>query len=107
MNAYMRSKAIAILLNYSLISRTPETRTLSIHRLIQAVLIDTMSDQERQIWIQYAQDVQTSIRTCPCPLDGGYGVLLVDVGESYPETNQEGHLCYYCVHHKHTFTLDV
>jgi len=36
--------------SYSLLSRQSEERTLSMHRLVQAVLLDTMEDQEREHW---------------------------------------------------------
>ncbi|MDQ2713335.1 MAG: FxSxx-COOH system tetratricopeptide repeat protein [Chloroflexota bacterium] len=41
---------IGILRNFSLIQRSPENRTLSIHRLIQEVLRDGMDDQARRQW---------------------------------------------------------
>ena len=35
---------------YSLLARQPEYQTVSIHRLVQAVLLDTMTETERQLW---------------------------------------------------------
>lgn len=42
--------ALAILRNLSLVRRHPETGTLSLHRLVQVVLREGMSKQERTIW---------------------------------------------------------
>lgn len=44
------NQVIATACAYSLLSRQPEEQTLSVHRLVQAVLLDTMSDQERERW---------------------------------------------------------
>lgn len=44
------NKAIAALLRYSLIKLNDREQTFSIHRLVQAVLIDTMSHETRQQW---------------------------------------------------------
>jgi hypothetical protein len=44
-------EAIGKLLKYSLIRRDSETRTLSIHRLVQAVIKDNMKENERQTWV--------------------------------------------------------
>jgi tetratricopeptide (TPR) repeat protein len=35
---------------YSLVSRHPEEQTLSLHRLVQAILVDTMTQAERAAW---------------------------------------------------------
>jgi tetratricopeptide (TPR) repeat protein len=45
-------EAIAILGAYSLVRRERETKTLSIHRLVQAVLKETMDEQTRQEWTE-------------------------------------------------------
>jgi len=45
-------EAVALLRAYSLIQRKPAAKTLSMHRLIQAVLQETMTDAERQVWEQ-------------------------------------------------------
>lgn len=44
--------AIAVLRNLSLVQRHAETRTLSIHRLVQAVLREQMSAQEQLVWLR-------------------------------------------------------
>ncbi len=41
---------VAVACSYSLLSRQPEEQTLSMHRLVQAVLLDTMTDTEREQW---------------------------------------------------------
>src|SRR6266699_5003794 len=43
-------QALAALLSLSLVQRHPETQTLSMHRLVQAVLREGMSEQERVQW---------------------------------------------------------
>jgi tetratricopeptide (TPR) repeat protein len=45
-------KAIAALGAYSLIRCDPANKTLSIHRLVQAVLRDAMSDDETKLWAE-------------------------------------------------------
>jgi tetratricopeptide (TPR) repeat protein len=42
--------ALRVLLAYSLIHRDPTTTTLSIHRLVQAVLIDLMPAKTKNLW---------------------------------------------------------
>jgi len=46
------NEAIAALLAYSLVRRNEETKTLSIHRLVQAVLKDAMDTETRRVWAQ-------------------------------------------------------
>jgi tetratricopeptide (TPR) repeat protein/DNA-binding XRE family transcriptional regulator len=41
---------LAALRGAALLTRHPETRTLSLHRLVQAVLLDAMSDEVRALW---------------------------------------------------------
>src|SRR6266700_2966310 len=43
---------IELLLRYSLIRRTPDTQTLSIHRLVQVVLKDSMDSNEQRLWAE-------------------------------------------------------
>ncbi len=47
---YQLDLALAALRSASVITRHPETRTLSVHRLVQAVLQDQMEPAERQHW---------------------------------------------------------
>lgn len=51
-NPYRLDLAIAALRNLSLVKRHPETKTLSIHPLVQTVLQDAMNEQERIQWQQ-------------------------------------------------------
>src|SRR5690349_6416123 len=44
------NKAIATLSSYSLICRDATQKTLSIHRLVQAVLRDVMDEQNQRQW---------------------------------------------------------
>lgn len=48
------NQALAVIQNYSLLRRTGREQTLSIHQLVQAVLQDAMSAQEREQWTQRA-----------------------------------------------------
>ena len=45
------NNALAIIQNYSLLRRSSQERTLSMHRVVQAVLTDRMTRQERDQWI--------------------------------------------------------
>src|SRR5579875_63912 len=45
-------EAIRDLRRFSLVRRDPATQTLSIHRLVQAVLRDTMDEQEQRLWAE-------------------------------------------------------
>jgi tetratricopeptide (TPR) repeat protein len=51
-DAFLLSQAIGVLHAYSLVKRDPKGQTLSIHRLVQAVLQDTMAGTEQELWIQ-------------------------------------------------------
>lgn len=54
-------EAISTLRVYSLLRRDPEMSMLSIHRLIQAVLRDAMTEQERAAWRQRAIQVLNAV----------------------------------------------
>jgi hypothetical protein len=41
-----------------------------------------------------------------CPIDQEEGVLLTDLEEVLPETDEDGHLQYYCLSGQHMFTND-
>ena len=45
-------EAISELLNFSLLRRLPDTGAVSIHRLVQAVLIDAMDEATQQAWAE-------------------------------------------------------
>jgi tetratricopeptide (TPR) repeat protein len=51
-DAFALNLAIRDLLNYSLVERDPATQTLSIHRLVQAVLKDAMDQETRHQWAE-------------------------------------------------------
>ncbi len=40
-----------------------------------------------------------------CPYDDEEGILLTDIEEALPETNDDGDLQYYCTSGHHTFTF--
>lgn len=44
------NRLIAVACSYSLVQRHPEERTLSIHRLVQAVLLEAMTQAEQEQW---------------------------------------------------------
>jgi tetratricopeptide (TPR) repeat protein len=44
------NSTVGVACSYSLLSRQPEEQTLSIHRLVQAVLLDEMTDEEQEQW---------------------------------------------------------
>jgi tetratricopeptide (TPR) repeat protein len=44
------NRVVAMACAYSLLSRQPEEQTLSVHRLVQAVLLDTMTEAEQEQW---------------------------------------------------------
>ena len=41
-----------------------------------------------------------------CPVDDEEAVLLTDIDEDSPETNEDGELQYYCLAGHHIFTLE-
>lgn len=53
-NAFQLNEAIEALLAYSLVRRNPRRKTLSIHRLVQAVLQDELEEKERRLWAERA-----------------------------------------------------
>jgi tetratricopeptide (TPR) repeat protein len=53
-DAFLLSQAIEALRAYSLVRRDPRGRTLSAHRLVQAVLQDAMEETERRLWTERA-----------------------------------------------------
>jgi tetratricopeptide (TPR) repeat protein len=57
------NKAIAALGAYSLIRRDSAEKTLSIHRLVQAVLRDAISAEETKVWVE--RTVLTVSEACP------------------------------------------
>ena len=46
--------ALVLLRNYSLLRRHPETKMLSLHRLVQTLLQDTMEEKTQYIWAERA-----------------------------------------------------
>ncbi len=44
------NRVVGVACSYSLLAKQPEGHTLSIHRLLQAVLLDAITDSERQMW---------------------------------------------------------
>ena len=53
-DSFQRNQAIEALRAYSLVRRDPREKTLSIHRLVQAVLQDTLRETARHLWAKRA-----------------------------------------------------
>jgi tetratricopeptide (TPR) repeat protein len=53
--------AIGVLQDYSLVQRNADARTLTVHRLVQAVLQDILSDEEREKWVARATLAMSNI----------------------------------------------
>jgi len=53
-DAYQLNQAITALRAYSLISRDPQTQALTVHRLVQAVLRDSMPSETQRQWMRRA-----------------------------------------------------
>lgn len=54
-------QAIVVLRSLSLVQRQAETRTLSLHRLVQAVLREQMSEQEQMLWLKRASEALNAV----------------------------------------------
>jgi tetratricopeptide (TPR) repeat protein len=54
-------KSVELLLHYSLIRRIPEENALSIHRLVQVVLKDSMDKSMQRVWVEQAIRALSSI----------------------------------------------
>lgn len=52
MDPWLLNEVLALLGTYSLLRRHPRTKTLSLHRLIQTVLQESIPLQERKVWIR-------------------------------------------------------
>jgi tetratricopeptide (TPR) repeat protein len=50
-NTVIWNRILGRLCSYSLLKRQPQEQTFSIHRLVQMVLFDTLSGQDRMLWI--------------------------------------------------------
>jgi tetratricopeptide (TPR) repeat protein len=68
-DVFRLNQAIEALRAYSLVRRNPKEKTLSIHRLVQAVLQDTLSEQERRLWAE--QTILAVNTVFSEPLSGG------------------------------------
>jgi tetratricopeptide (TPR) repeat protein len=53
-DAFLLGQAIEALRAYSLVGRDPNLQTLSMHRLVQAVVRDALDAADRQIWVERA-----------------------------------------------------
>jgi len=51
---FLLNQAIELLRAYSLVLRDPKEKSLSVHRLVQAVLQDTLEEEERRTWRERA-----------------------------------------------------
>ncbi len=64
-NPLQLNAALAALQRYSLVTRHPDTHTLDMHRLVQAVLRDAMSKEEERAWAERAVQAMTQIFPWP------------------------------------------
>ena len=53
-DAFILNAALEVLRKYSLVRRNPDTKTLIIHRLVQAVLKESMDEQMQRQWAERA-----------------------------------------------------
>ena len=53
-NVWLLNQAIEALRAYSLVQRAPKEKSLSVHRLVQAVLQDALEETERRAWAERA-----------------------------------------------------
>jgi tetratricopeptide (TPR) repeat protein len=53
-DAFALNRSISEILKYSLLRRDPNTRTLEVHRLVQAALKDGMDEVTQQLWAERA-----------------------------------------------------
>jgi tetratricopeptide (TPR) repeat protein len=51
-DALLRTRAIATACRFSLLSRNPENKMLTIHRLVQKVLVDEMDSETQRLWVE-------------------------------------------------------
>src|SRR2546421_11112811 len=58
---YLLNEAIEVLRRYSLVRRNAETKLLSVHRLVQGVLIDAMKEEDQRLWAERAVRAVNSV----------------------------------------------
>lgn len=54
-------RVVRVACSSSLLSRQPEEQTLSMHRLVQAVLLDSISEEEREQWDKRVTDALNAV----------------------------------------------
>ena len=69
-DAFLFSQAIEALRTYSLVRRDPREKTISVHRLVQAVLQDRLSEAEQRSWAERAMHAVSA--TFPSPVPGAW-----------------------------------
>lgn len=108
-NSFSLTATLRELLNYSLIRRNPNTKTLAIHRLVQAVLQDEMDELTQRLWAERVvravnrafpeSDFTTWRRSQRCLAHAQFCADLIDQWKlSFPEAarllHQTGHYLY-------------
>ena len=94
-------EALAVLRTYSLVRRNPQAKTLTIHRLVQAVIQDNMDKETQRTWAERAirtvhhafpdkvNDVKTWDKCKSClPHALACANLINDYGLAFPEAAQ-------------------
>ena len=54
-------RLVSVACSSSLLSRQPEEQTLSMHRLVQAVLLDSMTEEAREIWARRVMEALDAV----------------------------------------------
>ena len=87
-DSYLLNQAIGALRRYSLVRRNPATKTLTIHRLVQAVLKDQMEEASRRQW---AERTVRAVRAVLSPVELLHLKELNNPGAFFVSTEASGH----------------
>ncbi|HZO76307.1 MAG TPA: NB-ARC domain-containing protein [Ktedonobacteraceae bacterium] len=70
-DALLLDEALIVLRKYSLLYRNPQSRTLFMHQLVQAVIQDTMNQDEQQRWIERIMGAINRLSSAASPKASG------------------------------------
>jgi len=101
-DAYQFNRAFADVRAYSLLTRSPQSRTFTVHRVVQAVLRDSMTAEIQQQWMQRAVLAVNAAfpasehKTWPqCERLLPHALMAARNSEQFPVVSEEaGHLLY-------------
>jgi tetratricopeptide (TPR) repeat protein len=71
-DALLLNEAMQLLLQFSLLKRNPTMKTLTIHRLVQAILLESMDEHAQRVWAERTVHAVNHI----FPYIGGFGEPL-------------------------------